>query len=253
VKACCSTVLPAGSPSTINKIWLSKETASFVGRQKRLKTQKAIPHPSAASLMTGPCEADKFSKDCLMSKTPSLLDSSGMLLPLSPTRILVVDDFAPFRAFVLSLFAESTEFKVIGEAADGLEAVHTAEQLMPDLILLDIGLPTLNGIDAARQICQLAPDSKILFLSQESSADVVREALSVGAMGYVVKVDAGDELLAAVQAVRQGKRFVSSGLTGNFSDAAEPPTPDGRQLKAAPRSVASAGNKIPRSREAQFD
>jgi DNA-binding NarL/FixJ family response regulator len=98
--------------------------------------------------------------------------------------------------------------------SDGLEAVQKAEELKPDLIVLDIGLPTLNGIEVARQIRRLVPDSKILFLSQESSADVVREALSLGALGYVVKAHAGTELLAAVQAVLQGNQFVSKGIIG---------------------------------------
>ncbi|MGA9964889.1 MAG: response regulator transcription factor [Terriglobales bacterium] len=129
-------------------------------------------------------------------------------------RILVVDDFEPFRMFVLSVFSKTSEFQIICEASDGLEAVEKAEELKPDLILLDIGLPKLNGIQAARQIRKLAPSSKILFLSQESSADVAQEALDVGAMGYVVKAHAGSELLAAVEAVCQGRRFVSVGLSG---------------------------------------
>jgi hypothetical protein len=82
--------------------------------------------------------------------------------------------------------------------------------------LLDIGLPKLNGFEAARRIRKIAPESKILFLTQESSADVVQEALSLGALGYVVKARAGTELLAAVQAVLQGKQFVSSGLSGHY-------------------------------------
>jgi DNA-binding NarL/FixJ family response regulator len=96
--------------------------------------------------------------------------------------------------------------------SDGLEAVQKAEELKPDLILLDIGLPTLNGIEAARQIRQLSPDSKIIFVSQESSRKVVQEALSLGAQGYVVKAMAAHELLAAVEAVIAGKQFVSRAL-----------------------------------------
>ena len=99
--------------------------------------------------------------------------------------------------------------QVICEVSDGLEAVHKAEELKPDLILLDIGLPTLNGIEVARQIRKLAPDSKIVFLSQESSSEVVEEALRLGAWGYVLKTRAGSDLLPAVEAVLSGKRFVS--------------------------------------------
>ena len=100
-----------------------------------------------------------------------------------------------------------------------LEAVRKAEELHPDLILLDVGLPTVNGVEAARQIRKLCPQSKILFVSQESSADVVQEALRLGAMGYVVKTRARADLLAAVEAVCQGRRFLSAGLA--FHDPAE--------------------------------
>jgi DNA-binding NarL/FixJ family response regulator len=141
------------------------------------------------------------------------LEKPGFSMPLF--RILVVEDFAPFRQFVSSIFDERSDFQVIGEVTDGLEAVQKAKELNPDLIVLDIGLPTLNGIEAARRIRKLAPESKILFVSQESSPDVVREALSVGALGYVIKAHAGSELLAAVEAVCQGRQFVGSGLPGS--------------------------------------
>jgi DNA-binding NarL/FixJ family response regulator len=112
------------------------------------------------------------------------------------------------------------EVQVICEVADGLEAVQKAEELQPDLIVLDIGLPTLNGIEAARRIAKLAPQSKILFLSQDASADVVQQALSMGASGYAVKADAESELLTAVSAVLRGDMFVSSRLAGrNFRTA----------------------------------
>ena len=94
--------------------------------------------------------------------------------------------------------------------ADGLEAVRKAEELKPDLILLDIGLPSLNGIDAGRQIRKLSPELKIIFLSQESSADVIEAALSLGALAYVVKTRAETDLLAAVDSVLLGRKFVSS-------------------------------------------
>jgi len=101
------------------------------------------------------------------------------------------------------MLGKRPELQVICEVSDGLVAVHKAEELQPDLILLDIGLPTLNGIEAARRIRKVAPKSRILFLTQESSADVVQEALSLGAAGYVLKVRAGSELLAAVEAALQ--------------------------------------------------
>ena len=131
-----------------------------------------------------------------------------------PVRILVVEDFVPFRQFVLSTLANMSDLQVIGEVADGLEAVQKCVELQPDLILLDISLPSLNGIKAARQIRRLVPESKVIFLTQESSADVVQEALSLGARGYVVKIKAASELLTAVEAVLMGKMFVT-GSNGN--------------------------------------
>jgi DNA-binding NarL/FixJ family response regulator len=86
--------------------------------------------------------------------------------------------------------------------------------MQPDLILLDIGLPSLNGIEAARRIREISPKSKILFVSQNRSPDIAEEALSTGADGYVVKTDGASELLAAVKAVLEGKRFVSASLGG---------------------------------------
>ncbi len=101
------------------------------------------------------------------------------------------------------------DLQIIAEASDGLDAVQKTAELKPDLILLDIALPSLNGIEAARQTRKLAPESKIIFLTQESSAEVVQEALALGAWGFVVKTRAGRELLAALESVISGKRFVS--------------------------------------------
>ena len=129
-----------------------------------------------------------------------------------PIRVFVVDDYEPFRRFVASTLEQQPELETIGEASDGLEAVQRAEELQPDLILLDIGLPTLNGIEAARRIRQFSPQCKILFLSENRSLDIIEEALQTGTGGYVVKSDAGSELLPAVEAVLQSKQFVSSSL-----------------------------------------
>ena len=144
----------------------------------------------------------------------SRLGRDGGYLAIPFIRILVVDDFEPWRRFYCSTLQKQRKFQVVGEVSDGLEAVHQARQLQPDLILLDIGLPTLNGIEAARQIREVSAASKIIFVSENRSADIVEEALSTGASGYVVKSDAGRELLSAVNAVLEGKRFVSHSLAG---------------------------------------
>ncbi len=139
---------------------------------------------------------------------------------MSSIRILIADDFHDWRRQVLSLFQARPEWQVIAEAEDGLEAIQKAEELKPDLIVLDIGLPKLNGIEAARQIRQLSPSTKILFLSQDNDPDVVQAALGKGALGYVRKTDAGRELLPAVDAVLGGKQFFGSSVKGHqFADA----------------------------------
>jgi DNA-binding NarL/FixJ family response regulator len=131
---------------------------------------------------------------------------------LSSIRILICDDHEGWLRQVRSLLQARSQWQVIAEAVDGPEAIQKAEELKPDLIVLDIGLPSLNGIEAARRIRKVSPESKILFLSQESSADVAEEVLCLGALGYVVKAQAGSELLIAVKVVLRGKRFLSSGL-----------------------------------------
>jgi len=132
-------------------------------------------------------------------------------------RVLVVEDFAPFRRFICSTLTRMGDIRVVGEVSDGLEAIQRALELKPDLILLDIGLPTLNGIEVARQIRELLPESRIIFLSQESSPDVVQEAIGLGARGYVAKIRAGGELRAAIESVISGQLFVDCSSGGGNS------------------------------------
>ena len=127
-----------------------------------------------------------------------------------PKRILVVEDYEPFRQLVCSMLEERAEFEIIAQAADGLEAIQKAEELQPDLVLLDIDLPRLNGIAAARQIGKLSPKSKILFLSQDTDPEIVKAALRTGGSGYVVKSYA-DQLFEAMETVIQGGQFVFRG------------------------------------------
>jgi DNA-binding NarL/FixJ family response regulator len=143
--------------------------------------------------------------------SPAILhfDSGKVGIGVPLIRVLVVEDFEPFRQFICSKLEKKREVQIISEASDGLEAVQKATELRPDLVLLDIGLPKLNGIEVARQIRKLVPEAKIIFVTQECSADVVQEALSLGAWGYVVKARAGSELLAAVESVLLDKQFVS--------------------------------------------
>jgi DNA-binding NarL/FixJ family response regulator len=130
--------------------------------------------------------------------------------------VLIVDDFEPWRRFVCSTIRERPRLQNVIEASGGLDAVEKARELQPDLILLDIGLPTLNGLEAARQIRVLSPHSKIIFLTENDDCDVAAEAFRAGARGFVVKSDTKEELLAAADAVLAGKQFLSRRLRGTF-------------------------------------
>jgi len=134
----------------------------------------------------------------------------------------VVGKNKPLRRFVCWTLRKRPELQIVGEASGGVEAFRKAEELHPDLILLEIGLPTLHGIEAARQMRKCAPESKIVFLSHESGADMVQQAFEIGAGGYIAKTMVASDLLHAVEAVRKGKRFVSAGLSGyHFSELSD--------------------------------
>jgi DNA-binding NarL/FixJ family response regulator len=127
-------------------------------------------------------------------------------------RVLLVEDFCTFRRAIRAMLEHHAGFLVVGEAADGNEAIQLAGKLLPDIILLDINLPQLNGFEALPQILRHSPVSKIVFLTQEHSAEVAEEALRLGAHGYVVKTDAGSELLGALEAVTRDQRYLSRQL-----------------------------------------
>jgi DNA-binding NarL/FixJ family response regulator len=131
-------------------------------------------------------------------------------------RILVVDDFEPWRRSVCSMLARHPEWQVVGEAEDGVEAIQKAQTLEPEVILLDLGLPKLNGIEAAKEIRTIVPDTKILFLTAVNDLDLVRAALDTGAQGYVLKTDATTELLPALAGILRGADFVSSGIKSGY-------------------------------------
>jgi DNA-binding NarL/FixJ family response regulator len=131
---------------------------------------------------------------------------------MAAVSILIVDDHQPFRQAVRNALQSRTDFHVIAEADDGAEAVQAARTLQPDVILLDINLPGLNGIEAGKQIHTLVPKSKILLLTQESSSSFVSQALHFGVAGYVHKARAYGELIPAIDSVLKGIRFVGNGL-----------------------------------------
>jgi DNA-binding NarL/FixJ family response regulator len=142
-----------------------------------------------------------------------------------PIRILVVDDYEPFRAIVREIITRDEGLPavhIVSEAGDGSEAIQRAEELLPDVVLLDLSLPNVNGFEAARQIRVKAPEAKIVIVSQHCSPSLVQAALAIGAHGYVAKWVAAHELVPAIQAVIQDRRFISKVLEGfDFSGASD--------------------------------
>ena len=130
----------------------------------------------------------------------------------SRLRVLVVEDHDRFRRVICELLKQRADLLIVGEAADGLDAIHQAETLRPDVVVLDIGLPMLNGIEVARRIRARVPDAKLMFVTNESSLEVVEHAFRSGAHGYVYKPRAQRDVLPVLEAIIRGGRFVSGGL-----------------------------------------
>ncbi len=133
-------------------------------------------------------------------------------------RILIADDHEVARKGIRSILETHAGWEVCGEARDGREAVELAAQLKPDVLLIDIGMPNLNGLDAARQIMGSAPDVNILILTIHDSEKVVREVLAAGARGFLLKSDAGRDLIAAVEALQNRRTFFTSKVSQMMLD-----------------------------------
>jgi len=129
---------------------------------------------------------------------------------LSTLRILIADDHELARNGIRSVLESHPGWEICAEARDGREAVELANQLKPDILLLDIGMPNLNGLDAARQILAMRADARILILTIHDSEQVVREVLAAGARGFLLKSDAGRDLVAAVEALQNRRTFFTS-------------------------------------------
>jgi DNA-binding NarL/FixJ family response regulator len=132
---------------------------------------------------------------------------------MSVTQILVVDDFLPWQQFVVTHFESETDLQVVAVVSDGLQAVQKARELQPDLILMDVSMPGMNGFQATRQIRTISPGSKILFLSEHRGPDLIQAAFDAGGSGYVLKSDSVSDLIPGIRAVLLDQLFVSHSLT----------------------------------------
>jgi DNA-binding NarL/FixJ family response regulator len=125
-------------------------------------------------------------------------------------RILVADDHEVVRRGLCALLQAQPDWEICGEAGDGREALEKTQKLKPDVVILDIGMPSLNGLEATRQILKVMPQTKVLILTLHDSDQVVREVLNAGARGFLLKSDAARDLVAAVEALRRDKTYFTS-------------------------------------------
>lgn len=129
-----------------------------------------------------------------------------------PIRILVADDFEPWRAWVRTVFSARDQFQIVGEVSNGLDAVRKAHELKPELVLLDINLPDLDGLEVSRRVLRTAPKTKIVYVTTNTDPELVEVAMSNGVLGYVLKHEAVNDLLRAIQSALRGEKFISSQL-----------------------------------------
>lgn len=141
------------------------------------------------------------------------------VLQMSLISILIVDDFEPWRHFVVNSLQKVAGVRVVGVAFDGMDALQKAKELQPDLILLDLCLPKLSGLEVAELIAEIVPGCKILFVSDTADADVVQGSFRAGGCGYVLKSDAARDLVAGIDAVLLGQKFVSRGVARSANPA----------------------------------
>jgi CheY-like chemotaxis protein len=197
---------------------LVKRVAALIERSRAIRAETKIQGERFHLLLRkAACLREQSVTACVETQRIRAKRQRSVTERVSIPCVLVVDDYARWRDTICSMLKDYADCQVICEAEDGVEAVLKATELKPRLILLDLNIPRLNGIEAARQIVQFSPDSAILFVSMDNSAAVVSEALSTGAKGYLLKTDAGKEFWLAIEAVLQNKQYLSHALRGLHS------------------------------------
>lgn len=134
-------------------------------------------------------------------------------------RVIVADDHTVLRDGLRYLLEAQGDIKIVGMAANGQEAVDQAAQSCPDVILMDISMPVMNGIEATRHICEICSNTKVAILSMHHTAEYMQRALEAGAVGYLLKDSAGAELVTAIRAIHQGKRYLSPQVAKSLGDS----------------------------------
>jgi DNA-binding NarL/FixJ family response regulator len=155
-----------------------------------------------------------------------------------PLHILIVDDHAIVRRGIRALLESQSGWEVVGEATTGREALELAKRLQPDIVIMDLSLPELNGLDATRLILKEAPRSEVLVLTMHHSEELARNVLQAGARGYVLKSDADENLIAAVESLRQHRPFLTSAVTEFVLDDYLRRGPEGDEAAAFPALTA---------------
>src|SRR5271156_3845292 len=162
---------------------------------------------------------------------------------MATMKVLIADDHEIVRKGLRAILEGQRECEVVGEAADGRNAVTMAKDLVPDVVVMDLSMPSLNGLEATRQILKMRPQTKVLILTMHESDSVIREVLDAGARGYILKTDAGRDLVTAVDSLRRNKTFFTSRVSQMILDGF---------LKGDPRpkdSESGAVRLTPRQRE----
>ena len=155
-------------------------------------------------------------------------------------KLLLADDHEIVRQGLRAMLEAQRDCVVVGEAADGRQAVAMTKELNPDIVILDIGMPSLNGLEATRQILKMRPQTKVLILTMHESDSVIREVLDAGARGYILKTDAGRDLVSAVESLRRNKTFFTSRvsqmiLDGFLKGDTRPRDPESDGIRLTPR------------------